>query len=100
MGYTPRTRWSEADAEQLVHQVQKAKTNWRELAPEVQRVLDRNRKRHGWPPLTCGRETLRKLGTGQARTTRVLVGLAIEEALDVPEGRIFTPKMERGTRAA
>jgi hypothetical protein len=106
MPYTPRTIWADLNsAEVFFRHVRRSGRSYRELADDVERELkkiareERRRKRDdSTVPQTCSHALIGQLITGKATTVHELRAIAIERALGVPEGDLFTIKMMRDAR--
>ena len=104
MGYTSRVVWADLNcAETLYRCVRRSGLSYRALAEDVERELSRiaraehRRGRNGASvPRSCSHTLIGQLLNGQARTVHELRAVAIERALGVSDGDLFTPKTLSG----
>lgn len=102
MGFTSRDMFAEADTGMLQRALRRSRMSYQELADEAAMNLRRiarteRRKRRGeGVPETISKALVEQLVNGKAKTTHELRAIAIEEALSVAHGDIFTPGVVRG----
>lgn len=102
-----RVIWADLNcAEAMYRCVRRSGLSYRALADDVERELskiarDERRKRRDSAsvPRTCSHSLIGQLVNGKLKTVHELRGIAIERALGVPDGDLFTPKVVHSARS-
>ena len=104
MAYTSRTMWARLNsANSFARHVRRAGT-YRSIADDVERELakiDRDYRRRRIDievKAGCSHTRIWQLATGRATTVNETLAIAIERALGVPEGDLFSPMVMHDAR--
>lgn len=103
MGFTSRDMYAEVDGDLFRRALRRSGFSYQDLADEATAELrkiarkERSKGRSGVPE-GVSKGLVEQLVNERARTTHELRAVAIERALGVSDGDIFTPKVVRGVR--
>lgn len=102
MGFTSRDMYAEVDTDLFRRALIRSRLSYQDLADdatkELRRVVRSEKKKNRWDrlPETISKALIGQIASGAAKTTHELRAVAIERALAVSDGDLFTPKVVRG----
>lgn len=105
MGFTSRDMYAAVNVDMLRRAVRRSQLSYQAIADgataELRKISRRERQKHREEVVPAGvsKALIGQLMTGKADTTHELRAIAIEKALEVSPGDIFTPTVVHGVGA-
>ncbi len=105
MGFTSRDMYAQVDGAMLRRALRRSGLSYQGLADEATAELRKiarseKQKRRDGVPEGVSKSLVEQLINGKSKTTHELRAIAIERALEMPQGDIFLPTVARGARPA